>query len=336
MKKKAVYLAELEKSKIFEVFDTSTRNRLEQWVDFYPTHINHANVEQHRDGLQDVEVAFSTWGISKFTEEELQRYFPNLKIVLYGAGSVQYFARPFLARDIIVVSSWAANAIPVAEFTVATIVLANKGFFETGRQYKKNGHKQAIASRSHYRGNYGLTVGLLGAGMIGKKVIEMLKAYNIRVKVFDPFLPDAKAAELGVEKSDLLDIFSTCDTISNHLANLPETQGILHKEHFDRMKPYATFINTGRGAQVVEADLIQALKDEPGRVALLDVTFPEPVEADSEFLPLENVILTPHIAGSMNDEVARMGAFAAEEFERYLKGEPLRYQVTLEMLATMA
>ncbi|WP_167859614.1 hydroxyacid dehydrogenase [Paenibacillus cymbidii] len=329
-------MAELESSKLFEVFDAATRCRLEQEMDFYPTFINQSNLEEHKEQLHDVEVAFSTWGIAKFTEAELQQYLPNLKIVLYGAGSVQHFARPFLARNVIVVSSWAANAVPVAEFTVATIVLANKGFFNNARQYKQNGHKQAAAVKGRYKGNYGATVGLLGAGMIGQLVIGMLSNYNLSIKVFDPFLSDEKAAELGVMKSGLIDIFSTCDTISNHLANLPETQGILHKEHFSRMKPYATFVNTGRGAQVVEEDLIQALKDEPGRYALLDVTFPEPVVEGSELMTLDNVILTSHIAGSMNAEVARLGQYAAEEFERYRNGESLRYRVTLDMLATMA
>lgn len=336
MKKKAVFLANPGNAMVNKVYDEQTRNELNQLVDVYPVYINQANAEQHINELQDVEVAFSTWGISPFTEEELGRYFPNLKIVLYGAGSVQAFARPFLARNITVMSAWAANAIPVAEFTVATIVLANKGYHQTALHYKKSGYKTSFATRAGYRGNYGQTVGILGVGMIGRKVIELLKSYNIKVKVFDPFLPDEKAVELGVQKSDLIDIFTTCDTISNHLANLPETKGILNKEHFNCMSPSATFINTGRGAQVVEADLIQALRSEPGRTAILDVTFPEPVEEDSAFLQLDNVILTPHIAGSMNEEVARMGAYVAEEFGRYLNGEKLKYQVTLEMLETMA
>jgi len=145
-----------------------------------------------------------------------------------------------------------------------------------------------------------------------------------------------RAAQLGVRKTELVDLFAGCDTISNHLANLPATVGMLNKEHFDRMLPHATFINTGRGAQVVEADLIKALREVPTRTAVLDVTDPEPVEPGSELLKLDNVILTPHIAGSMNREVARMGLYMAEECGRYLSGEPLRYEVTLKMLETMA
>ena len=103
-----------------------------------------------------------------------------------------------------------------------------------------------------------------------------------------------------------------------------------------RKKGNATFINTGRGAQIVEADLIRALKEVPTRTALLDVTFPEPPEADSPFWTMQNVFLTPHIAGSMGKEVARMGSYMAEDFTRVLNREAPKWEVTLKMLETMA
>lgn len=139
-----------------------------------------------------------------------------------------------------------------------------------------------------------------------------------------------------VEKCSLEDIFTKCQTISNHLANNLETKGILNKEHFDRMLPNATFINTGRGAQVVEKDLIEALKRYPGRTALLDVTDPEPPESGSELLKLDNVFLTPHIAGSMNNELERMSVYMLEELIRYENGDKMKFEVTLDMLQTMA
>jgi phosphoglycerate dehydrogenase-like enzyme len=149
-------------------------------------------------------------------------------------------------------------------------------------------------------------------------------------------LPDEEARRLNVKKTDLIDIFTHCQTISNHLANVPATVGILNKEHFSRMLPNATFINTGRGKQVVEADLIEALRDVPTRTAILDVTDPEPVLPDSELLRLENVILTPHMAGSNTVESERMAEYVVDEYRRYLNGEPLLYRVSLKMLETMA
>jgi phosphoglycerate dehydrogenase-like enzyme len=335
MQKKAIFLADQDNIMIERVFDESVMEKLNRYVEFYPEWINRDNAGTHAVDLDQVEIAFSTWGIPLFTAEELTRYLPNLKILFYGAGTVQRFAREFISSKCMVVSSWAANAVPVAEYTAAQIILANKGFYQTAVRYKRD-YGESKQTAKIYPGNYGARVGILGVGMIGRKVIELLKPYELIIDVFDPFLSDATAVELGVRKTDLLDIFTNCDTITNHLANLPTTVGMMNKQHFDRMKPHATFINTGRGAQVVEEDLIRALREVPTRTAILDVTHPEPVLADSGFLQLENVYLTPHIAGSMNREVARMGHYAAEECERYCRGTPLQYQVTLEMLKTMA
>jgi len=98
----------------------------------------------------------------------------------------------------------------------------------------------------------------------------------------------------------------------------------------------AVFINTGRGAQVVEADLIAAMKEKPTRAAVLDVTWPEPPAAGSELYTLKNVILTPHMAGSIGYEVHRMGEYIYDEFESFIAGKPLKYGVTEKMLETMA
>ena len=134
----------------------------------------------------------------------------------------------------------------------------------------------------------------------------------------------------------LEELFSTCDVISNHVANNPQTVGMIHGGLLCRMKPYATFINTGRGAQVVESDLFAFLKARPDVTAVLDVTMPEPPEEGSEMYALENIVLTPHIAGSSGDEVVRMAEYMLGEYRALLSGAPVKYAVTAEMLATMA
>ncbi|MBQ7916749.1 MAG: hydroxyacid dehydrogenase [Firmicutes bacterium] len=281
-----------------------------------------------------IEYIFTTWGMPCLSEEEIARTLPDLKAVFYGAGSVQYFARPFLNRDIHVFSAWAANAVPVAEYTVAQIILANKGFFQASMIHERD---RAKAHQGLFTGNYNCCVGLIGAGMIGSMVAEKLKQYNMKVLVFDPFLSDEQAVALGVEKVSLEELFSRCQTISNHLANNAQTVGMLNYERcFSRMMPHAVFINTGRGAQVVEPDLIRALKEHPHRTAILDVTFPEPPVEDSELYTQPNVLLTPHIAGSSGLEVQRMAVYMLEEFRHFVGGEPTRWEVSLKMLETMA
>jgi len=285
------------------------------------------------------EIAFSTWGMPELTEDEISRYLPRLKILFYAAGSVQDFARPFLRRGVRVVSAWGANAVPVAEYTFAQIILANKGYFLSTGLFKEQGYWQARNfSTQKFPGTFGCTVGIIGAGMIGRKVIGLLSScgVNARVLVFDPFLPDEKAHELGVVKCSLEELFEQSQTVSNHLANNEQTQSMLAYDLFRRMKPNATFINTARGAQVVERDLARALRECPDRTALLDVTDPEPPEEGHPFYGLPNVFMTGHIAGSMGDETFRMGEYMLAELERYLNGEPLEYEVTMDMLATMA
>lgn len=291
----------------------------------------------HADRLRDAENIFSTWGMPALTEEEIRTYLPNLKALYYAAGSVQDFARPFLHCGVRVFSAWAANAVPVAEYATAQIILANTGYFQASRLQSAGRLRQAGDLAHSYPGNYGCRVGLLGIGQIGTLVARMLSAYHLEILAFDPFLSDERAAELGVKKTSLEEIFSTCQTISNHLANKPEIAGILnYGTCFSHMKDNATFINTGRGAQVNEDDLVRELREKPGVTALLDVTLPEPPVEGHPFYSLPNVFLTPHIAGSKGDEVQRMSLYMLQEFERIQSGRPPLYEVTPRLLEHMA
>lgn len=281
-------------------------------------------------------VIFSSWGMPALTEKQIEAHFPNLEAVYYAAGTVQYFARPFLKRGVRVFSAWAANGVPVVEFTVAQIVLAGKGYFQSLRRYRERNRKAAFAYTMSLPCNYNIRVGILGAGVIGREVMARLKAYQYEVLAYDPYVSDEVLSSLGAKRASLEEIFSTCQIISNHVANLPATVGMIDGKLLHSMLPNAAFINTGRGAQVVESELIAALKACPDRTALLDVTWPEPPEEGSDFYTLPNVFLTPHIAGSQNNEWARMALYMVEEFERTEDHLPVRYEVTEKMLETMA
>lgn len=332
---RAIFLCE-RSEKLFLVYDKETLEKLHSLFDMTDKIYTKSDLISSPSDFSDVSFVFSTWGMSKLTEEEIKTCLPSLKAVFYGAGSVQDFARPFLSSGVKVFSAWAANAVPVAEMTVAEIILANKGYFLSSRLYSKEGRKAAHEAFRICHGNYGETVGIIGAGMIGKLVIDMLKAYNLRVLVFDPFLPDKKAVELGVTKCDLKTLFEKSFVVSNHLANNAQTVGMLNYDLFSRMRENAVFINTGRGAQVVEDDLVRILGERSDLTALLDVTYPEPSVEGHPFYTLENCIITPHIAGSAGDEVARMGLYMHREAESYISGGECRYEVTEKMLETMA
>ncbi len=321
------------------VYDEASFTRLHELCGLCHTPIiTKANIEEHAEELKDTEFAFSTWGMEHYTVEEIKKYFPSLRALFYAAGTVKDFAREFLEAGVKVFSAWGANAVPVAEYTVAQIILANKGFFTAMHYCTQNPADRASAHSifKAHKGNYGARVGLLGLGMIGSLVAEMLEQYELEVVAFDPFCSVEKAASLGVKLVTLDELFETSDVISNHLANKPETVGIINHELIFSMKEDVTFLNTGRGAQVDEESLAEFMAYHPFATAVLDVTDPEPPLPTSPLFGKMNIYLTPHIAGSSGDEVHRMSKFMCEECEHLLKGEPCRWEVTLDMLKTMA
>lgn len=312
-KMKAVFVC-AKKETVDYVYSEAQRKQIAEVTDLMPEIVNAGNFDSV--DLKDVEVIFSTWGMMCFTDEQLDRM-PNLKAVFYGAGATDYFARPLLARGIKVISAWKANAIPVAEFVLAQIILSMKNYFSNNWNNKFAGP-----------GCYGETVALIGAGAISSKLQEMLKVLNMNLNVLViPSRPERRTVSLE-------EAFRTAYVVSNHLPNREDNQKVLTREMFASMRQGATFINTGRGAQVDEAGLIEVLKARPDLTALLDVTFPEPPEAGSELYTLPNVRLTTHIAGSLNDEVHRMADYVIGDYLHFAAGEPLEHEVTEEMLMT--
>ena len=317
-----------------KVYTPDVLKKLGEYGELSPK-INQKNIAEYAEFLKDCEIAFSTWGMPEFTKEEIKKYLPSLKAVFYAAGTVQYFARPFLESGIKVFSAFAANAVPVAEFTFAQISLASKGFFQSAKYYRTlpaYSHHHANASP----GNFGCKVGLVGLGAIGQMVAERLMALDVEVFAYDPFVSEERARELNVKLIDLEALFSECDIISNHLANKKELENVFNASLFRRMKKRATFINTGRGAQVNEFALARHLLCHPSQTFIADVIKNELFPYACPLFWCPNAIPTPHIAGSTGNEPQRMAYYMMEEMEKFTSGEATKYEVTLEGLERMA
>jgi phosphoglycerate dehydrogenase-like enzyme len=320
-------------SQIDYVYGPERRRRIPELTNLYPEDIYEGNLEL-LSSMGDLQVVFATWGMPVLNEEALDRL-PLLRAVFYAAGTVRAFAGPLLERGILVTSAWVANAIPVAEFALAQILLACKGYFRNQRDYRPEAGLSLDECHTG-PGIYDVPVALIGAGQVARALIERLRAFHLNVLVVDPFLSEADAANLGVRLVSMEQAFREAYVVSNHLPNLPELVGVLSGSLFASMQPGAVFINTGRGAQVVEPEFAAVLAGRTDLTALLDVTYPEPPEADSPLWRLPNVHMSSHIAGSVNNEVGRLADYAIEAFLEWRAGRAPQYAVTIERLAHMA
>lgn len=285
-------------------------------------------------GLEEVEVLLSGWKMRPL-DQELLDAMPNLKVVFYGAGTIRYITTPeFWKRDILISSSYAMNAVPVAEYTLSTILLSLKHFWKYSIM-AKSGQGWTDYTRPQ-PGVFGTKVGFVSCGMVARKTIQLMEPFDLDLSVYCPFLTACEADGLGVTRASLEDIFCDSDVVSLHTPNLPETEGLIGREHFSLMRNGATFINTARGQIVREDELIEVAQERPDLTFILDVTYPEPPAKDSLLLTLPNVVLTPHIAGSMGSEVERLGDSVLQEVTRYLAGEPLKWSISEELCKTMA
>lgn len=277
--------------------------------------------------LGGAEVLVVGWFCPPLTAEVLARA-PVLDLVANAAGTVKPFATDALwARDVVVTSAAAANAVPVAEFTLAAIVFASKRAFAARDEYRAGRGTGVIPGLYPSPGAHDIRVGLVGASRVGRLVIAHVLRLDAEVSVCDPYLSRAEADELGVRKVELDELLATSDIVSLHAPALPETRSMIGADELARMPRGSWLINTARGALVDTAALEDATRD--GRVnAFLDVTDPEPLPTDSPLWDLPNVVITPHIAGSQGNEVRRLGRLAVTEIERYARGEPPLHPVT--------
>ncbi len=310
------------------IYPPAVRDEIGRLVEIYAPVQSAESVQENPLILQEADVILSGWGCPVL-DRRLLSFAPKLKAVFYGAGSIKYLVTDeFWQRGILITSAYAANAIPVVEFTLSQILFALKAGWQHATLYR--------CERTYVRlpvpSGYGATVGLLSLGMIGRMVAEWLASFNLKILAYDPYVHHYP----GVEMVELDDLFHRANVVSVHTPWLKQTEGLVTGRHLAMLKPYSTFINTSRGAVVREQEMIDVLIQRPDLVAVLDVTHPEPPLPDSPLYTLPNVVLTPHIAGSIGPECARMGEYMLAELRRYLSGQLLEYGITRERLATMA
>ncbi|MCW3099266.1 MAG: glycerate dehydrogenase [Chthonomonadaceae bacterium] len=320
-KLRALYI--LAEGALSLIYGPNEQRDIVAWADIYAPPQTRETIAQNPDLLRDAEAIFSGWGAPVLDTAFLNAA-PDLKAFFYGAGATSGLIGPEAwERGIVVTSASRANAVPVAEFTLASIIFALKRALPMMRQGRKAG--KHVQSRPTVAGTYGATVGLVSLGEIGRLVATRMAAVlpDVVVLAYDPFLAPELAAQYGVELVEMDALFRRSDVVSLHTPWLPETERLIRGHHISAMKSGATLINTARGAIIAEEEMIAVLTERADLTAVLDVTHPEPPQRESALWRLENVFLTPHIAGSLDTECRRMGRFMADELRRYCQGEPL-------------
>ncbi|MFI1398859.1 hydroxyacid dehydrogenase [Streptomyces sp. NPDC020681] len=271
--------------------------------------------------LAQAEVLLTCWGASPLTAGVLESA-PRLRAVVHAAGTVKnHVTDACWERGITVASAAAANALPVAEYTLAAILFAGKQVLHSARRYgqRRAGHDWTREPTA--LGNYRRTIGVVGASRIGRRVIELLRPFDVQVLLYDPYVSAADADALGVLRTELDELCSRSDVVTVHAPELATTRHMIDERRLALMTDGTTLINTARGSLIDEEALLRELTT--GRLyAVLDVTDPEVPAADSPLYTLPNVLLTPHVAGSLGNELYRMADRALDELERYGRGLP--------------
>jgi phosphoglycerate dehydrogenase-like enzyme len=326
----------LETQNEVRIYTPAIRRELDALCNVVVDRCEKEDIPRRAAELADVRFLFSGWGPPQLDAATLA-FFPKLEAVFYGAGSLRAIAcDDFWATGLPISSAWAANAVPVAEFSFAQIILALKQTHRFPDFLRKT---RNMDRPPHFDdgGAFGTTVGLVSLGMIGRRVATLLRNLDVHVIAYDPFCSPAVAKELGVELvGSLADVFSRSRVVSLHAPIMPETIGMITGELVGMLPPGGALINTARGILVREDELIEVLRKRTDLSAILDVVYPEPAAPDSPLYDMPNVFLTSHIAGSMGGECARMGRYMVEECRRFLTGKPLQWQVTREAFERMA
>ncbi|TPK76987.1 oxidoreductase [Mesorhizobium sp. B2-3-14] len=257
--------------------------------------------------------------------EGMMRRLPGLKLVAVSRGGpINIDMEAARAHGITVVNVPGRNATAVAEFTIGAI-LAETRLIRVGHEALRKGEWRGDLYRADRTGRElgEMTVGVVGYGNIGTKVVRLLRAFGCHVLVSDPYVQlSAEDRNAGVELVALDDLLSRSDVVTLHSRVTQETRGLIGKDTIARMKPGVIFVNTARGPLVDYDALYEALVSGQIASAMLETFAVEPVPSDWPLLQLPNVTLTPHIAGASVRTVTYAAEQAAEEVRRYLAGLP--------------
>lgn len=292
---------------------------------------SHLTPEKLREALPDVDVVVCGWGCPRFTEEVLEKA-NRLKLIAYTCGSVSNLVSDALyQRGIRVVCGNEAFARSVAEGTLAYMLTALRNIPYISNYTQEKGW----APRIHLGDSLlDQTVGIVGYGAISRYLLDMLRPFNVKVKLYSGHMTDEQAQELGVQKASLEEIFSSCKVVSLHCARNPQNYHLINARLLSMLQDGAVLVNTARGDVIDEQALICEARTGRFRV-VLDVYEQEPLPMESGLRGLENVILMPHQGGPTVDKRPAAARLVLDDIDRFQRGIPMQNEISASRAAMM-
>ena len=280
--------------------------------------------------LEGADGCVTCWGSPPLTAELLDAA-PGLRVIAHAAGTVRpYLSDAVWERGVAVINAAGAIAEEVAQYTTALIVIGRRSLMETAPQTARGKWRDVELHRpaSDVRG---ITVGVIGAGEVGRRVLALLRHYQVRLLLTDPFVDATRAAELGAAKRELEELFAESDVVTVHAPNNEQTRHLVNAERLALLRDGAIFINTSRGP-LVDQEALAAELHRRRIWAFLDVTDPEPPPSDSPLLGCPHLTLSPHVAGAVSGSVRYQLRWVLDDVARLFNGEPLRHRQTRAMV----
>ena len=309
--------------------------RLEGGVAFGPNEDPDA-IRQLIEHVGDVDCVVVSHG-SPMISAEVMDGAPDLKIVGELAGdrfAYRIDVESAWERGIRTVDTTHGSSYPVAEWALGLILISLRNAGDSFRRILAgDASKPAHNDFGFVHGELtGKRVGLIGCGHIGRRLVKLLRPFEVEIRVYDPYMASELPEAIGVVKTSLENVLAKSDVIVCLAPLTPATAGMIGRRELDLIQSNSVFVNVSRGA-VVDSDALIARLKRGDIVAGLDVFDPEPISADSEIIGLPNTFLSPHIAGVTLTSRERFFTLMVDELERFFRGEEPLFELTPRSLA---
>jgi len=276
------------------------------------------------------EILVSAWQTPSLNSTLRLEDLSSLRYVCHLAGTIRKLVpRELISRGVIVTNWGSSISVNVAECTLMLILMAlRRASYWAVAMHREGAWKKPDTVTQSLIGR---RVGIHGFGFIARSLVPMLKPFTPHIQVYSQHVPQSLFDELGVARLDSLEsLFSNSDVVVELAAAIPENEHIVTEKHLRSIPEGGVFVNVGRGCVVDEQALIRVAQEGRLQIAL-DVFEQEPLPADSPLRGLSNVTLLPHLGGPTRDRRRDCGALALKNLRTFLRGEPLKAAISLDV-----